>query len=95
MPSALVSMAAPHLSSPAPLTTLPRLLALLRSVDVFLTLYINESLCSYAPIPDGLCFKGKTMERSFCLAVLGSWGQGLAAGKTFAKRAQLLGCFST
>lgn len=96
MPGALVSMAAPPLFFPAPLTTLPWLMALLRPVDVAVPpVVINAGLWSCASIPDSLCFKGKTMEQSFYLAVLGSWGQGLAAGKAFAKNAQLLGCFPT
>lgn len=63
VPGALVSMAAHLPSPPAPLTALPRLLALLRSVDAaFLPVVINEGLWSCVPIPDGLWFKGETTE---------------------------------
>lgn len=68
VPSAFVNMAAPCPSPPAPLITLPWLLALLRSVD--LPAVINEGLWSCVPIPGDSYFKDKTMEQSFCSAVL-------------------------
>lgn len=83
--------AAPHLSPLHLLTTLLSLLPLLRSIEnLFLPAVFNEGLWSCVPIPDGLCFKGHPFAW-----LLGGWGWGLGADKTFAKRAQLLGCFST
>lgn len=82
--SALMSMAAPRLSTPAPLTAFLCLLPLLRSaVAAFFPLVINEGPWICVPIPGGLCFNSEIMEQSFCLAVSGGWGQGLAAGRTF------------
>lgn len=81
---ALVSLAAPRLSTPAPLTAFPLLPPLLRSVDAaFLPLVINEGLWICVPIPGGLCLTAKPWSNLFCLVVSGGWGQGLAAGRTF------------